>query len=107
MRELPQETLTVKELQQILKIGVNSAYTLIHSKAFPVIKIGQTCRIPMAGESWRCGSLGQIFNDSIQEFIGGLVLWQRNVLMVRAATTSALTVPECTRSPWAVGRTAP
>ncbi|WP_300692877.1 helix-turn-helix domain-containing protein [uncultured Oscillibacter sp.] len=46
MRELPQETLTVKELQQILKIGANSAYTLIHSKAFPVIKIGQTCRIP-------------------------------------------------------------
>ena len=46
MRELPQETLTVKELPQILKIGANSAYTLIHSKAFPVIKIGQTYRIP-------------------------------------------------------------
>ena len=46
MRELPQDTLTVKELQQILKIGANSAYTLIHSKAFPVIKIGQTYRIP-------------------------------------------------------------
>ena len=46
MRELPQETLTVKELQQILKIGSNSAYALIHSKAFPVIKIGQTYRIP-------------------------------------------------------------
>ena len=46
MRELPQDTLTVKELQQILKIGTNSAYTLIHSRAFPVIKIGQTYRIP-------------------------------------------------------------
>ena len=46
MRELPQDTLTVKDLQQILKIGANSAYTLIHSKAFPVIKIGQTYRIP-------------------------------------------------------------
>lgn len=46
MREMPQDTLTVKELQQILKIGANSAYTLIHSKAFPVIKIGQTYRIP-------------------------------------------------------------
>ena len=46
MRELPQDTLTVKELQQILKIGSNSAYTLIHSKFFPVIKIGQTYRIP-------------------------------------------------------------
>ena len=39
-------TLTVKELQEILKIGTNTAYTLIHSKAFPVIKIGQTYRIP-------------------------------------------------------------
>ena len=37
MRELPQETLTVKELQQILEIGSNSAYTLIHCKAFRVI----------------------------------------------------------------------
>lgn len=33
-------------MQQILKIGANSAYTLIHSKAFPVIKIGQSYRIP-------------------------------------------------------------
>jgi len=46
MREMPQDTLTVKDLQRILKIGANSAYTLIHSKAFPVIKIGQTYRIP-------------------------------------------------------------
>lgn len=46
MRELPQETLTVRELREILRIGTNSAYTLIHSKAFPVIKIGQTYRIP-------------------------------------------------------------
>lgn len=41
-----QETLTVKEIQQILKIGTNTAYNLIHSKAFPVIKIGQSYRIP-------------------------------------------------------------
>lgn len=40
------EILTVKEVQQILKIGTNSAYNLIHSKSFPVIKIGQTYRIP-------------------------------------------------------------
>lgn len=46
MREMPQDTLTVKEMQRILKIGANSAYTLIHSKAFPVIKIGQTYRNP-------------------------------------------------------------
>lgn len=41
-------TLTVKELQEVLKIGTNAAYNLIHSKAFPVIRIGQTYRIPAA-----------------------------------------------------------
>ncbi len=35
-------------MQEILKIGTNAAYNLIHSKAFPVIKIGQTYRIPSA-----------------------------------------------------------
>ncbi len=49
MREKIQEDiLTVKEMQKILKIGTNAAYNLIHSKAFPVIKIGQTYRIPSA-----------------------------------------------------------
>jgi len=42
------DILTVKEMQGILKIGTNAAYNLIHSKAFPVIKIGQTYRIPTA-----------------------------------------------------------
>ena len=46
MCETHKETLTVKEMQQILKIGTSSAYDLIHSKAFPVIKIGQSYRIP-------------------------------------------------------------
>lgn len=46
MCEAMQDTLTVKEVQEILKIGTNSAYNLIHSKAFPVIKIGQSYRIP-------------------------------------------------------------
>ena len=46
MCEPTQETLTVKEIQDILKIGTHSAYNLIHSKAFPVIKIGQSYRIP-------------------------------------------------------------
>ena len=58
MRELPQDTLTVKELQQILKIGTNSAYTLIHSNAFPVIKIGQSYRIPAAPFSAWLGNPG-------------------------------------------------
>jgi len=34
MRETKQEILTVKEIQDILKIGTNAAYNLIHSKAF-------------------------------------------------------------------------
>jgi excisionase family DNA binding protein len=41
-----QATLTIKEIRDILKIGSNSAYNLIHSKAFPVIKIGHSYRIP-------------------------------------------------------------
>lgn len=32
--------LTVKELQDILKIGRDKAYALMHAKAFPAIKIG-------------------------------------------------------------------
>ena len=46
MSEKGQEIFTVEEVRQILKIGTNSAYNLIHSGAFPVIKIGQTYRIP-------------------------------------------------------------
>ena len=46
MSEKGQEILTVEEMRQILKIGTNSAYNLIHSGAFPVIRIGQTYRIP-------------------------------------------------------------
>ncbi len=42
------DILTVKEMQGILRIGTNAAYNLIHSKSFPVIKIGQTYRIPAA-----------------------------------------------------------
>ena len=40
------ETLTIKEMQSILRIGANLAYNLIHSKAFPVIRIGRSYRIP-------------------------------------------------------------
>lgn len=48
MCEMQHEILTVKEVQQILKIGTNAAYNLIHSKSFPVIKVGQSYRIPAA-----------------------------------------------------------
>lgn len=43
--QLP-ETLTVQEVQQILKLGRNAVYNLIHSNAFPVIRIGNLLRIP-------------------------------------------------------------
>lgn len=38
--------LTVKEMGELLDIGTNAAYALIHSNAFPVIKIGHAYRIP-------------------------------------------------------------
>ena len=41
-----QKTLTLKEMQDILQIGTNSAYSLLHSHAFPVVKIGRSYRIP-------------------------------------------------------------
>jgi len=40
------ETLTVREVREILQLGANSAYNLIHSKAFPVWRVGRTYRIP-------------------------------------------------------------
>ena len=48
MCESRHEILTVKEIKEILKIGTNAAYNFIHSKAFPVIKIGQCYRISAA-----------------------------------------------------------
>ncbi len=41
-----QKALTLKDVQDILQIGTNSAYSLLHSHAFPVIKIGRSYRIP-------------------------------------------------------------
>ena len=46
MCEKTQEILTVEEMRQVLKIETNAAYNLIHSGVFPVIKLGQTYRIP-------------------------------------------------------------
>lgn len=40
------EMLTIKEVKAVMKIGTNAAYNLIHSKAFPVIKVGHSYRIP-------------------------------------------------------------
>lgn len=40
------ETLTVKEVQQLLNIGSNSAYALIRTGVFPVKKLGHSYRVP-------------------------------------------------------------
>ena len=40
------ETLTVRDIKQILNIRINAAYNLIHRKSFPVIRIGNSFRIP-------------------------------------------------------------
>lgn len=42
------EFLTVKDIQRILKIGINQAYNLCQRGDFPVMKIGSTYRIPKA-----------------------------------------------------------
>lgn len=44
-----QETYTVKEIKNILRIGQVNAYQLIHTPGFPVVKIGRTYRIPRVG----------------------------------------------------------
>ena len=42
------ETLTARDIKQSLNISINAAYNLIHSKSFPVIRIGNSFRIPKA-----------------------------------------------------------
>lgn len=39
MNELP-ALLTVKEMSEVLKIGLNTAYQIIYKKSFPVLRIG-------------------------------------------------------------------
>ena len=53
MCEATRDTLTVKEIQQILKIGTNSAYNLIHSKAFPVLQGTQRSLLRLDGTPFR------------------------------------------------------
>lgn len=47
------QTYTVKEIQSILNISKSTAYRLVTSGAFPVLRIGRTYRIPAAGfDKW-------------------------------------------------------
>ena len=45
--ELP-EVMTIKEVQQFLKIGRNSAYDLVNRKEFRVLRVGKSIRINRA-----------------------------------------------------------
>lgn len=38
--------LTVKEIQEILRIGQGAAYRLLHQRVFPVLHIGNQMRVP-------------------------------------------------------------
>ena len=42
MEKRENETLTVQDIKQILNISINAAYNLIHSKSFPLIRIGNS-----------------------------------------------------------------
>ena len=46
MEKRENEILTVQDIKQILNISINAAYDLIHSKSFPVIRIGNSFRVP-------------------------------------------------------------
>ena len=48
MEKRENETLTARDIKQILNISINAAYNLIHSKSFPVIRIGNSFRVPKA-----------------------------------------------------------
>lgn len=42
------DVLTVKDIMEILQIGRNSAYKLVNSGSFRILKIGKQIRIPKA-----------------------------------------------------------
>ena len=46
MEKRENETLTVRDIKQILNISINAAYNLIHCKSFPAIRIGNSFRVP-------------------------------------------------------------
>ena len=48
MEKRENETLTARDIKQILNISINAAYNLIHNKSFPVIRIGNSFRVPKA-----------------------------------------------------------
>ena len=41
-----EEFYTVQDLMRIFRISKNTAYSLIHSPGFPLVKVGKTLRVP-------------------------------------------------------------
>lgn len=54
--------INVKELAQLLGIGVNAAYDLIHVQGFPVIKTGKRYIIPLSALNKWLDEAGGEFN---------------------------------------------
>jgi len=52
--------LTVKDIQEILQVGSHTAYNLIHSRVFPVRKVGHSYRVPTEPfNNWLSGQKDQ------------------------------------------------
>lgn len=51
--EISSMVYTISDIQEILKIGRNSAYKLVQDAEFPVLKAGKSIRIPKKGfDKW-------------------------------------------------------
>lgn len=58
--KLERLTYSIPEMAQVLGIGTNKAYDLIHINGFPVIKFGNCYRIPKeALQKWLNEAVGQ------------------------------------------------
>ncbi len=54
---------TMKELADLIPIGTNNLYNLVHSEGFPAIKINRRIIIPIeAFNKWIQSSAGKQFN---------------------------------------------
>jgi excisionase family DNA binding protein len=55
------EILTVNEFSEHYKIGLSTAFKLVHRKGFPAVRIGRRILIPTKYlDKWLCENLGII-----------------------------------------------
>jgi len=58
-RKFEAEYIGIQDVADILNIGINKATSLVKTKGFPAIKIGNTYRISVAGfEKWQKENIG-------------------------------------------------